>query len=351
MAKSIKRLSVSCHSLPAGSKPKDGAPDEYWKPVQRGLYARVRIRGSNRSRAKTKIDVYIDNLQHAARQGDLNAVRESDAIGEYLHKNGILNEPEVRSAGSLMIQRRIDDHAPQPKFAGGLLSLSYAMLVRKLKSEYELIHGRPPDVSFRKPYYVEDPEKGERYLREARKAIAKKKASGDTAVGYCKTPVATRWKKNQSGNPSGKPKVLDDGWEHYREGLMRRIPVIKEGRQTKLTSPAIIATRVCDLAIKGDPRARREMRRMLIALHERGLLKPPAPRPRRKRARPLPDRRHMDLMEIYVRLGMVRCSYDMQDDYGKVYGPGGNLHEILEQVRQELLAEAAVLRVALKEPG
>jgi hypothetical protein len=67
-----------------------------------------------------------------------------------------------------------------------------------------------------------------------------KPPAGDTpyVVGYKKPPLATRFKKGQSGNRSGRPKRRRAGSalvEAFHEALNERVTVTNNGRVSKVT--------------------------------------------------------------------------------------------------------------------
>ena len=75
-------------------------------------------------------------------------------------------------------------------------------------------------------------------------------------VGYGRRPNHTKFKKGQSGNPSGRPRR-----DHTMAGMFRRIFATKvrtaDGRSVTITEAIIQQTFIS--AAKGDARARREV--------------------------------------------------------------------------------------------
>jgi hypothetical protein len=81
-------------------------------------------------------------------------------------------------------------------------------------------------------------------------------SNGDrSAVGYCKPPVHTRFKKGQSGNPKGRRKGQRNVHTVVDEALSQRIK-IKEGSRTRSVTKleAVILTMI-SAALKGDAKA------------------------------------------------------------------------------------------------
>ena len=76
-----------------------------------------------------------------------------------------------------------------------------------------------------------------------------------SAVGYCKPPVHTRFKKGQSGNPKGRRKGQRNVHTVVDEALSQRI-TIREGNRTRSVTKldAVILTMI-SAALKGDAKA------------------------------------------------------------------------------------------------
>lgn len=77
----------------------------------------------------------------------------------------------------------------------------------------------------------------------------------DYEVGYGKPPKNTRFRKGQSGNPSGKPrKMLTDDELVLRE-LAGKVTIIEDGKKRRISRLEAIIKKQILLAMKGDPRA------------------------------------------------------------------------------------------------
>ncbi len=74
-------------------------------------------------------------------------------------------------------------------------------------------------------------------------------------VGYKSPPVETRFKKGQSGNPKGRPKGAKGFLTELREELDETI-LVHEGKNTRrLTKRRVIAKRLVEGGLRGDPKA------------------------------------------------------------------------------------------------
>ena len=92
-------------------------------------------------------------------------------------------------------------------------------------------------------------------------------ASRDYQVGYGKTPVETRFKPGQSGNPKGRPKGLQSVGTLLRKALLTRVTLQENGRSRQITIQEVIIRGVVNDAAKRDHKAIR----VLFALLERHL--------------------------------------------------------------------------------
>lgn len=78
----------------------------------------------------------------------------------------------------------------------------------------------------------------------------------DYEVGYGKPPKSTRFKKGQSGNPRGRPKKLAPSVAGQVSRLMReQYSARVNGELVSMTGEEMIARRLMEKALKGDPKA------------------------------------------------------------------------------------------------
>ena len=85
----------------------------------------------------------------------------------------------------------------------------------------------------------------------------RKSKTGEYPVGYRKPPDATKFKKGQSGNPSGRPRKKPDMSIHdaVKEALAAGIPVTLDGKRTKLPAVKVIGKALVNKALSGDLKA------------------------------------------------------------------------------------------------
>ncbi len=77
----------------------------------------------------------------------------------------------------------------------------------------------------------------------------------DYEVGYGKPPVDTRFRKGQSGNPSGKRKVPLTHEQIVARELDRKITITEDGKKKRVTKREVIHMATIRKAMKGDLRA------------------------------------------------------------------------------------------------
>jgi hypothetical protein len=77
----------------------------------------------------------------------------------------------------------------------------------------------------------------------------------DSAVGYKRPPIATRFKPGQSGNPKGRKKAIRNFKIDVRNELDEVITVHEGGRAMKITKQRALVKALVAAAIKGDMRA------------------------------------------------------------------------------------------------
>lgn len=75
---------------------------------------------------------------------------------------------------------------------------------------------------------------------------------------FNKTPVHTRWKKGQSGNPSGAPKAPETIDELFAAEFKKKITVKdKNGNSKKITQEQALVKRIINSALTGDHKAQK----------------------------------------------------------------------------------------------
>lgn len=95
--------------------------------------------------------------------------------------------------------------------------------------------------------------------------MSKDKQLGDYEVGYCKPPVATRFKPGQSGNPSGRRRKKEPATlsEAFKAALLKPQWVAINGKRVRMTRMDVIAERVVSDAMQGDRAARQDVLRQM----------------------------------------------------------------------------------------
>lgn len=81
----------------------------------------------------------------------------------------------------------------------------------------------------------------------------------DYEIGYGKPPRHTRFRKGQSGNPRGRPKGSRNFATELDEILNAPVPVTENGRKTQVSTRMAVLLRLREKALKGDPRAIKEV--------------------------------------------------------------------------------------------
>ena len=79
----------------------------------------------------------------------------------------------------------------------------------------------------------------------------KKKSSGNYIVGRGKPPTGSRFKKGQSGNPSGRPKKKDDFLDEIEEELDQKELVVVHGKNKLMSMKRLLVKSVIRGAVRG----------------------------------------------------------------------------------------------------
>jgi len=82
-----------------------------------------------------------------------------------------------------------------------------------------------------------------------------KPKTGDYVVGRNRPPIATRFKKGQSGNIAGRPKGAVSLKTDLEAELRSEVTVTENGRTLKLTKQRLFIKSVLSRAFKGDRHA------------------------------------------------------------------------------------------------
>jgi Family of unknown function (DUF5681) len=77
--------------------------------------------------------------------------------------------------------------------------------------------------------------------------------SSDHAVGYGRPPVATQFKKGESGNPKGRPKGSRTVGAVLQDILQQRIPVTENGKTRRLPALEVMLRRLANDAMRNEP--------------------------------------------------------------------------------------------------
>jgi Family of unknown function (DUF5681) len=74
-------------------------------------------------------------------------------------------------------------------------------------------------------------------------------------VGFAKPPIATRFRKGQSGNPAGRPRGSKNILTILEQELEQRVVIRENGKQKSVTKRRASMKQFVNKAIAGDPRA------------------------------------------------------------------------------------------------
>lgn len=81
------------------------------------------------------------------------------------------------------------------------------------------------------------------------------KSTRNYDIGKGKPPVKNRWKKGQSGNPSGRRKDAKSFNTILREQLDQHIEIEEGGRTRRITLYEAMVRNFLNKAVRGDPKA------------------------------------------------------------------------------------------------
>ena len=79
--------------------------------------------------------------------------------------------------------------------------------------------------------------------------------TAEYAIGYGKPPIASRFKKGQSGNPKGRPKSAKNRATILKKILEERVVVTDNGRRKRITKQEAVYKQLVNKAASGDARS------------------------------------------------------------------------------------------------
>src|SRR5882724_5648701 len=74
----------------------------------------------------------------------------------------------------------------------------------------------------------------------------------DYQVGYGKPPQHTRFKKGESGNPTGRPKGSKNLTTLLEKELKQRVMITENGRRRRITKQEAMVKHLVNKAVSGD---------------------------------------------------------------------------------------------------
>lgn len=207
-----------------------GKPAGAWHPatiLKRTLLEKVPVKQNGREINITKLDVFIAQLINDAMRPDYFSVRllfRYAGLGRKLdeairEKDGGIS-PEV---GDLIRRALIGEDIETATLSigepSGELSSSYGGVRDQLQVE----------------------ESAEGQVQR---------------VGYGKPPTHSRFRKGQSGNSAGRPRISKDFATITRRMLLERVVIVENGRKQTLSKQDVILKQIVNKALKGNNRFR-----------------------------------------------------------------------------------------------
>jgi hypothetical protein len=93
-----------------------------------------------------------------------------------------------------------------------------------------------------------------------------KKLTGGYPIGYGKPPAQTRFKKGQSGNPTGRPKGTPNFATALEQALNEQVVVNEGGQRRTVSKLEATVKQLVNKATLGDPRATQQVLGVLHVL-------------------------------------------------------------------------------------
>ena len=94
----------------------------------------------------------------------------------------------------------------------------------------------------------------------------KKEPTGGSPIGYGKPPRHTRFKKGQSGNPTGRPKGTPNFATALEQALNEQVVVNEGGQRRTVSKLEATVTQLVNKAAMGDLRATKQLLTVVHAL-------------------------------------------------------------------------------------
>ena len=94
------------------------------------------------------------------------------------------------------------------------------------------------------------------------------KRTGRYPIGYGKPPARTRFKKGQSGNPTGRPKGTPNFVTALERALGEQVVVNEGGQRRTVTKLEATVTQLVNKATMGDARATQQLLHVIHVLDE-----------------------------------------------------------------------------------
>jgi hypothetical protein len=88
-----------------------------------------------------------------------------------------------------------------------------------------------------------------------RKSASYRRPRGDYDVGKGRSPVSTRWKPGQSGNPKGRRKGVKNLVTIFHESFKQKLEIQERGRVRQITALEAIVKKLINEALKGNLKA------------------------------------------------------------------------------------------------